>query len=393
MSRQDVSQNAGAAQDEFRKAMKEEMMFRNAGGELIQRIAATHRQCETDLRKVLIQMKMKIIADIIDINTNCRKQEDRVCIDIDIARVATAVLTEHEHNGGSPRHSEPPVAAVNTPLTWDVAVNSWGGAMSATPNLGRSASADSNRVRASTALQLQDMIFRMPTIDSLDDIALLAKDSTAAASARRGSISSMSTATLHPGIRESVQLGSGDEDSFMSGDGKANSKKPLGTAVKCLYMSPESDTIRNAIKKSIREQLAKCSVVGASSNAVATTPVLQAMCGYACARCENGDAEAIEAYAEGALGDQVRIMRSLVNVFLSIHQSSDSGNLFARSSEEKTAAADESLLGAGKDDDNSESLMLTCGQVEKFLKHAVDFGDMMGLQVRFAISFVIIWRV
>jgi hypothetical protein len=256
--------------------------------------------------------------------------------------------------------------------------------MSATPNLGRSSSTDShNRSRTSTAIQLQDMIFRMPNIDSVDDINIVTKDSVSAPGMRLGSISSMSTATLHPGIRESIQLGSGDEDSFMSAE-KQNFKKAPGSNVKCLYMSPESDTIRNAIKSSIRDQLVKCRTPEAANNLIATTPVLQAMCGYACARCENGDAEALEAYAEGALGDQVRIMRSLVNVFLSTHHSSESGDLFARTSEEKTAAADESLLGAEKDDEiHGTSLVLTCAQVERFLKHAVDFGDMMGLQVNF----------
>ena len=354
-------------------------MFRNAAGELIQRIAATHRQCETELRKVLVQMKMKSIADIIDINSHTQDPQQRVVIDIDIARAATSVLSELGHHS-YPTESTPRGATNGSTPSWEEALRSWGGVISPVP-LQRTSSADSKGMRASTAVQLQDMLFRMPSLDAVDDLCLCHLDSNA----RLASTSSLNASALfgHAGnIRESMRLSTLDEEHFL-GDSKDKALRKATTAVKFLYFSPESDTIRNAVKGLIKEQLSLCEAEDAASNLTAMMPLLQAMCGYACARCEDGDAAAIEAYAEGALGDQVRIMRSLVNVFLwPVRQYSGNSSLFGRASEVSAPNADDFLEGPQDlaTDDNF-SLLLNCGQVKSFLTHAVDFGDMMGLQV------------
>ena len=354
------------------------MTFRNAAGELIQRIAATHRQCETELRKVLVQMKMQSIADIIDINSHTQNSQERVVIDIDIARAATSVLSELGHHS-YPSESTSSGASYCTMSSWEEALCSWGGVISPVP-LQRSVSADSRSVRTSTAVQLHDMLFRMPSMDAVDDLCLCHLDS----SIRLASPGSLNTSFVgHAGnIRDSMKFGSLDDVRFFA-DSKDKAPK-MGTPTgKFLYFSPESDTIRNAVKGLIKEQLSRCNVEDAASNLTATIPLLQAMCGYACARCEDGDAAAIEAYAEGALGDQVRIMRSLVNVFLRpVRHRSENCGLVGRTLEEKTVSGfDGHLDSQGVGADESLSLMLNSEQVKSFLTHAVDFGDMMGLQV------------
>lgn len=62
-------ENVGA---NFKKAasnmIKTELNLRNAASETIQRLAASHRQCEADLRKMLVNEKMICTANIIDCN-------------------------------------------------------------------------------------------------------------------------------------------------------------------------------------------------------------------------------------------------------------------------------------------------------------------------------------
>eukprot|EP00603_Paraphysomonas_imperforata_P007903 CAMPEP_0114417838 /NCGR_PEP_ID=MMETSP0103-20121206/3177_1 /TAXON_ID=37642 ORGANISM="Paraphysomonas imperforata, Strain PA2" /NCGR_SAMPLE_ID=MMETSP0103 /ASSEMBLY_ACC=CAM_ASM_000201 /LENGTH=1467 /DNA_ID=CAMNT_0001586157 /DNA_START=55 /DNA_END=4455 /DNA_ORIENTATION=- len=48
--------------------IKTELNLRNAASEIIQRLAASHRQCEADLRKMLVSEKMTCTANIIDCN-------------------------------------------------------------------------------------------------------------------------------------------------------------------------------------------------------------------------------------------------------------------------------------------------------------------------------------
>jgi hypothetical protein len=147
--------------------------------------------------------------------------------------------------------------------------------------------------------------------------------------------------------------------------------------------SLESNHIRSTIQTLLTQQLSDCSVETSPAHMLVLIPVLQGMNGYICGRLPSKEKEAILAYAEGALGDQARIMKCLVKIFLNGSQCEihlgDVGHDFD-SNGSSAVTTTESEPGTPTIDAHS-TRPLTSSQVEDFLNWSCRVGDLIGLQV------------
>jgi hypothetical protein len=77
--------------EELNKVIQNELKLRDFADELLQRISATHRQCEADLRNLLVETKMNPLANIIDINDH--SSHPGATIAVDIEQLAATIQT------------------------------------------------------------------------------------------------------------------------------------------------------------------------------------------------------------------------------------------------------------------------------------------------------------
>jgi uncharacterized protein (UPF0179 family) len=302
-----LSLEALAMKEELNNAIRDELKIREAAGELLQRISATHRQCEADLRKLLVQTKMKTIANILDMNDRSTiSNEGMVTVSVNIEEVAQALKSEKENLNRQSSSKE----------RWCETLKCW--------------------------------------IEGL-----CTEETISGRSHDDGSITKLVEESQH------------------------NTSQPN----KNLVQPPESNHIRSVIKTLLAKQLSDCSGETSPNHLRVLIPVLQGMNGYICGRLSFEEKDAILAYAEGALGDQARIMKCLVKIFLSYSQSV-SHNLSPNETLTSTTNDCSSAITTSESEpstlipDVHLSRPLTCSQVEDFLTWSCNVGDLIGLQVR-----------
>ncbi len=153
------------------------------------------------------------------------------------------------------------------------------------------------------------------------------------------------------------------------------------------YSSPETDCIRRLIKVEIENQLEKSSHSDAEMQEKVLIPVLHALSGYVCGRLAGQERDALNAYATGALGDQVRIMRALLHIFLSFIKDRDScdDSVHRVRTQVSTDITDHGAIAdylqSLSYSDGEARFILNSQQVSEFLNWAATIGDIIGLQV------------
>ncbi len=335
-----------ALKDELNQAIRDELKLRHYAGELLQRISITHRQCETDLRKLIIQLKMISLANIVDINQYY--QSTVICIDIE--KICSLIQTDMEPQQRNHLRTQ------SASSTWEETLRSWGCRLSDPILLSRQNSSDVKR----RSFEQDNILFTHSQIstDVIEDMKLFFCG---------------------------INLEGSDENNCRPNiDFTSN----LSRNPKIVFKSPEINCIRNTIKESIAQQLSACSVSHAPNHMKILVPILQGMNGYVCCRIPDQEKEAIQAYGEGVFGDQVRIMRSLVQIFRTYAQKSTATHLSkaqisnrqdSTKSSTTTIESMESQLFPELDY-HQESFLVTSSQVEEFLKWALSVGDIIGLQ-------------
>eukprot|EP00602_Paraphysomonas_sp_CaronLab_P003946 CAMPEP_0185018462 /NCGR_PEP_ID=MMETSP1103-20130426/1172_1 /TAXON_ID=36769 /ORGANISM="Paraphysomonas bandaiensis, Strain Caron Lab Isolate" /LENGTH=1414 /DNA_ID=CAMNT_0027548275 /DNA_START=447 /DNA_END=4691 /DNA_ORIENTATION=- len=365
---------SAAIKDELNVAIKEELLLRHAAGELLQRIAATHRQCEADLRKLLVQTKMRNVADVMDVNCTLSEGRKEAVIKINIDLVAR--LSVGKQGEGPPNSSRN--SCLNK--SWSEVMSRWTGGIISPPCMSRQSSGDISVGKPHTPeIKHQDFFFCMPSVDGCDEVNMR---------------------------RSMVRMDSCTADSMCSvEDTDFSVLSPLdtshvGTTKKVVYISPEADGIRRQIRRVISGHLRTCLTEDAPDQNQVLVPVLSAMKGYVCGRLTGGEKEAIGAYSVGALGDQVRIMRCLVDVFIGYTRPKKTAVELDTVAADLCDTKDSELSGADAANITTEEefrncpnepslpreagMLLTSSQVEHFLCSSVEAGEMIGLQaVRF----------
>ena len=358
-----------SVKEELNNLLQTELKLRDFAGELLQRISATHRQCEADLRKILVETKMNTLANIIDINDHSSNPGATIIVDIE--QVAATIQTDMSLEQRELLHSN---CSNNT--SWNEILRCWSGC-SCPPILGRQSSLERKK--------FDQYVFTQPQIstDSRDDDMKIFDTGYG------------NTSRVSP-------RGTTNHSNFFTDDGSPirNSTQGLDMnstfvrPTKQIYKSPEAESIRLTIKDLIAKQLTTCSANTAPNHAKVLIPVLQGMCGYICGRLPSEAKKAISAYSESALGDQVRIMRCLVTIFLSLAQGNEeiTGNDGVNtppSIVDITSTADAPLDDITKEErqqqqqPNNDNLhLVSCSRVEDFLYWASSIGDIIGLQVR-----------
>jgi hypothetical protein len=349
--------------------IKEEVMLRCAAGELLQRVSATHRQCEADLRKLLVHMKMKSIADLIDINSPLRSDNlPPAVVLVDIEKVAA--LSQSEIN--PERRSRLRQTHQERQLDWQTIIKGWGDAFAqllALPTSPKGQLETTPRLRRKS---MQNLLFsvqlqQLSTSLDGDDQPLRASLSPGATGLSGDHDQDDDFAITRQSVMEYME----HHGSFF----KAHQKK--------MYASQEGDRIRKLIKIEIEDQLSQADC--AESHEKVLVPVLHALNGFVCGRLSGQERAAVSAYATGALGDQVRIMRSLLNIFLAFVKDRDSADSPGIRTQVSTDISDASELvdyfQSLSYGDSDSRLILTSLQVLEFLHWAANIGDIIGLQV------------
>jgi hypothetical protein len=344
-------------------------MLRCAAGELLQRVSATHRQCEADLRKLLVHMKMKSIADLIDINSPLRSDNlPPAVVLVDIEKVAA--LSQSEIN--PERRSRLRQTHQERQLDWQTIIKGWGDAFAqllALPTSPKGQLETTPRLRRKS---MQNLLFsvqlqQLSTSLDGDDQPLRASLSPGATGLSGDHDQDDDFAITRQSVMEYME----HHGSFF----KAHQKK--------MYASQEGDRIRKLIKIEIEDQLSQADC--AESHEKVLVPVLHALNGFVCGRLSGQERAAVSAYATGALGDQVRIMRSLLNIFLAFVKDRDSADSPGIRTQVSTDISDASELvdyfQSLSYGDSDSRLILTSLQVLEFLHWAANIGDIIGLQV------------
>jgi hypothetical protein len=375
------------AREELNKVIKEEVMLRCAAGELLQRVSATHRQCEADLRKLLVNLKMKSIADIIDINSPHRKDGlSPVTVIVDIEKVAA--LSQAELS--SERRSQLRKNHLAKQYDWQSLVKSWGDLFANPPDLPTSPKSliETPRLRRKSMQNLLFSVQLQQLSSSLDT-----EDLNLRASFSLNPTQNPTEPLQHPEdddyaiTRQSVM-------EYMEHHGsvfRAHTKK--------MYASQDGyDSIRKLINAELEGQLESAKRAESSSPESVLVPVLYSLNGFVYGRLSGQERAAVSAYSTGALGDQVRIMRSLLNIFLSFirdrdrdRDSNQSGGMRSQIStdiaELNGGLADylQSLsFSDGSGNGAASRVILSSPQVLEFLHWAASIGDIIGLQaIRF----------
>jgi hypothetical protein len=389
---------------ELNKAIQNELKLRDFAGELLQRISATHRQCEADLRKLLVETKMNTLANIIDINDH--SSHPGATIAVDIEQVAATIQTNI-----SPEQRESLHLTCSEKRSWNEILKSWSGCPC--PTLGMETSMEKKI--------FDQVLFSQSQLSTVAEAAAAAaedssdRDEETKMFFENGYNSSPRVSPRASTVSPRVMSGSASE-SF------------IGHPIKHIYKSLESESIRIAIKDLIAKQLLICSTDNAPNHFKVLIPVLQGMSGYVCGRLPSEAKQAISAYAESALGDQVRIMRCLLTIFLNYAQQSEeerkekeeeptipeesivsdvtSASLVNNACPTSETSNDPSLsLGDGEGDEGTQSQekpqqqrqqqppvvsedlhLVSCSHVEDFLYWASSIGDIIGLQVRHCLN-------
>lgn len=362
------------AREELNKAIKEEVLLRCAAGELLQRVSATHRQCETDLRKLLVHMKMKSLADIIDINSPYRNDNlPPIVIVVDIEKVSA--LSQPDLTAA--RREQFRKSHMEKNYNWQSVIRSWGDSFATVgpPSLPTSPSSyhpdATPRMRRKS---MQNLLFsvqlqQLSTSFDTDETSIRA---------------SMSLGVMSPVVHEQ------DDDCTITRQSVMefieNHSSSFRSHSKKMYATQECDTIRKTIKAELERQL-QCATDGKPHEG-ALIPVLHALNGYVCGRLSGQEKTAVCAYSTGALGDQVRIMRALLSIYLSFlkdRDSQDSGGIRALvSTDISDANGLMDYLHSLSYSDGESRHILTSLQVLEFLHWASSIGDIIGLQaIRF----------
>ena len=355
-------------------------MLKCAAGELLQRVSATHRQCEADLRKLIVHMKMKSIADIVDVNSTSRNDHlPSAVVIVDIERVAALAQVDM-----TPEQRKELRASVQEKnLTWQSCIKCWG------ETIGRldtpiSPNDKSPRLRRKSmqnilfSAHLQQVSSSLDTVEEYNNML--------------PSLSFSGQHSAHDG-EEDITITRQSVIEYMESNGnvfKSHTKK--------IYSSPETDSIRKHIKIEIESQLIKSSEPSAEVYEKVLIPVLHALNGYVCGRISGQEKNAVSAYATGALGDQVRIMRCLLHIFLSFIKDRDSQSQSSDSVVVRTQVSTDITDGGAlvdylhslSDTDSGSRLILNAQQVGEFLQWAAGIGDIIGLQVFILILFILI---
>ena len=354
-------------------------MLRCAAGELLQRVSATHRQCEADLRKLLVHLKMKSIADIIDINSPQRNDGlSPAAVIVDIEKVAS--LSQFEMS--PERRSQLRKSHLAKQYDWQSLVRSWGDSFANPPVLPTSPKSlmETPRLRRKSMQNLLFSVQLQQLSSSLDTEELNL----------RASFSMNATpnpADTQPDdddiaiTRQSVMEYMEHHGSYF----RAHTKK--------MYSSQEYDSIRKLINAELESQL-EGAKRAESLHEKALVPVLYSLNGFVYGRLSGHERAAVSAYSTGALGDQVRIMRSLLNIFLSFirDRDSQSDSVGVRSQVSTDITETNGLtdyLHSLSYSDGGSRVILTSPQVRQFLHWAASIGDIIGLQaIRFMTELV-----
>jgi hypothetical protein len=363
------------AREELNQVIKEEVMLRCAAGELLQRVSATHRQCEADLRKLLVHKKMKSLADLSDINSPLRSDNlPPAVVLVDIERVAALSQSEMSPE----RRSRLRQDHRERGLCWQAIIRGWGDSF-AHPGLSLPTS-PKNQLETTPRLRrksMQNLLFSVQLqqlSSSLDgeDLSIRASLSPGAAPHLNDHDDDM--AITRQSVMEYMEQRQG---SFFKGHQKK------------VYASQEGDRIRKLVKIEIENQLSRADCAESPHEKV-LAPVLHALNGFVCGRLSGQERAAVGAYATGALGDQVRIMRSLLSIFLSFVRDREGSPIDSPSvrTQVSTDISDtsglvdylHSLSYADAPASDSRTI-LSSHQVLEFLHWAANIGDIIGLQV------------
>lgn len=353
-----------SVKEELNNLLQTELKLRDFAGELLQRISATHRQCEADLRKILVETKMNTLANIIDINGHSSNPGATIIVDIE--KVAATIQTDMSLEQRELLHSN---CSNNT--SWNEILRCWSGC-SCPPVLGRQSSHEKKK--------FDQFVFTQPQIstDSRDDDMKIFDTGY------------VNTSRVSPRGTNHGNFFLDDGSPLRNSSQGLDLNPTFARPTKQIYKSPEAEIIRLTIKDLIAKQLTTCSANTAPNHAKVLIPVLQGMCGYICGRLPSEAKKAISAYSESALGDQVRIMRCLVSIFLSLAQGNqetdNDGVNTPPSIVDITSTSDAPLEDINKEQQhqpNCENLhLVSCSRVEDFLYWASSIGDIIGLQVR-----------
>lgn len=286
---------------------------------------------------------MQTLANVIDINEP--SSSNRATVLIDIEEVAAALQTDMNVDQRSSFRSN------SSNKTWDEVLRSWSGSQS----LHRQISIEKKLFD-----QTNNSVYSPTQITIDDELSILLETSYA------------------PNNMESFDDIVPVVSALERNDSNSNFLRPI----KQTYKSPEAESIRLAIRSNIEKQLNDCSAIDAPSYRKVLIPVLQGMNGFVCGRLPSQDRAAILAYAESALGDQVRIMRCLVRIFLDYPQETESPPM---SSENLTSddSAQNEIASTTATIVSPRSKLVTSAQIENFLYWAYSVGDIIGLQVPF----------
>lgn len=348
-------------------------MLRCAAGELLQRVSATHRQCEADLRKLLVYLKMKSIADIIDINSPHRNDGvSPIAVIVDIEKVAS--LSQFEMS--PERRNQLRKSHLAKQYDWQSLVRSWGDSFSNPPVLPTSpkSSMETPRLRRKSMQNLLFSVQLQQLSSSLDTEELNSRASFffPALNPADANLDNDDIAVTRQSVME-----------YMEHHGsifRAHTKK--------MYSSQEYDSIRKLINAELESQL-EIAKTADSPHQKALVPVLYSLNGFVYGRLPGQERAAVSAYSTGALGDQVRIMRSLLNIFLSFirDRDSQSDSVGVRSQVSTDITETNGLtdyLHSLSYSDGSSRVILASPQVLQFLHWAARIGDIIGLQaIRF----------
>jgi hypothetical protein len=361
--------------EELNKAIQNELKLRDFAGELLQRISATHRQCEADLRKILVETKMNTLANIIDINHHSANPGAATIL-VQIEQVAAKIQTDMSLEQRELLHSN-----CSKNQSWNEILTCWSGC-SCPPLPPVLASQSSVEKKIFDQFVLTQTRVSTDSREN-DDLKIFEYGCNSSSPRDRVNSSPRVTSSHNDVLSEGVVPTAPLSDSTFI--------RPI----KHIYKSPESESIRLAIKDLVAKQLETCSADDAPNYSKVLIPVLQGMSGYVCGRLPSEAKKAISAYSEGALGDQVRIMRCLVTIFLSFTQkSTEGGNDEPPPSVEIPSTSDPSLGDGFKNDikrqgqpqqeiaTNENLHLVSCSHVEDFLYWASSIGDIISLQVR-----------
>lgn len=308
---------------------------------------------------------MKNLSNIIDINNhkNHVNNHESAVIIVDIEEIATLLQNNLEDRNSLRNTSEV--------KPWDEIIQWWGNGLNIPIQLSHQ---NSNETKRKSFEQESNILFTHSriSINAIEDMKILYD--------RNDLISVTNT--------------NGNNSTNI------NFSSNIQPSLKIVNKSPEVDAIRLLIHDYLSKQIKVSSDNNALNHYKVLLPVLQGMNGYVCGRIIAKEREALQAYADGTFGDQVRIMRCLIDVFLKYKRlenneasdfleskkSSSSGD---SSTIEQSIFTSETLDSIFSQFSNLEKIsqnytLVSCSHIAEFLTWATNISDIIGLQaVRF----------